>query len=306
MFIICKSCKKLVDTNKYDFCPRCGSNFNYGDNLTVANHTADYEEYERRMAEQQRTAVENRMNNPKELTRKETQRRLKNQANQAQGKKNGCSGCVAAVIVAFCFLGGLMGVIEEEEIDLSGLFGDEYSKVQETVEKYIEEEIPTDIYIDLPDELTNYTDTENTEAEEEVFPSYFAVVGETVYTENYAVTCTRVSLYESEFMPLEDGYKYISFDIVMENTSGRERSFFESVSCTVDGEKMPQTGFSGVYFPGMLKDGEKYEKSVIFKIPEDALYFDICYGDDVMIFTGELDIEGYSDEYSYDNGQYDY
>ena len=25
MFIICKSCKKLVDTNKHDFCPKCGS-----------------------------------------------------------------------------------------------------------------------------------------------------------------------------------------------------------------------------------------------------------------------------------------
>ena len=47
MLIICKSCKKIIDTDKHDFCPKCGSNFNYGDNLTVTNHTEDYEEYER-------------------------------------------------------------------------------------------------------------------------------------------------------------------------------------------------------------------------------------------------------------------
>ena len=208
MFIICKSCKKLVDTNKYDFCPRCGSNFNYGDNLTVANHTEDYEEYERRMAEQQRAAVENRMNNPKELTRKETQRRLKNQANQAQGKKNGCSGCVAAVIVAFCFLGGLMGVIEEEEIDLSGLFGDEYETTTKVTTEFNIEDypaltaIPDMLYIESKEEIV--TEPEEYDEYEDVYPSYFGIMGDTLVTEQYQISLKNMSYYDVSFLTEND------------------------------------------------------------------------------------------------------
>ena len=97
---------------------------------------------------------------------------------------------------------------------------------------------------------------------------------------------------------------------MLKNTSGSDRYFSPNISCFWDnGEERTEAvnaGFSALFFPGILEAGATYEASVIFKVPADALYFDITYNDEAMFFTSVWDIEGYSDEYSYDNGQYDY
>lgn len=293
MLIICKSCKKLVDTDKHDFCPKCGSNFNYGENLKIENHTEDYEEYERRMAEQQRAAVENRMNNTKQATKKETQRRLKNQANQAQGKKNGCSGCVAAIVIAVFGFGVLSGIIEESDFDIDEFLNEEFGTVQQTT-AYTVPEIP-DIYYDLPEFSDNYTDSQTTEEDS---PSYLVGVGETAYTEKYALTCTEVSLYENEFLPADEGYRYISFTLSLENTTDSSRMYFGNIRC-ISIEECAQAGFSGIFFPGELEAGGVYEKSVIFQVPEEEYFYDIYFDNEVIIYTSVADIEGYFDEYTY-------
>ncbi len=306
MLIMCKSCKKLVDTNKHDFCPKCGSNFNYGDNLKVTNHTADYEEYERSRAEQDRAAVENRMNNPVKPSQLETQRRLKNQANQAEGKKNGCTGCLVAVIVAFC-IG--MGIVSESAIDFENLFEERYGTAAETTAYQI---TTSDIYILLPDEINDYFETSVDYAEpeeEENYPSYFGITGETIYTENYALTLTEVSVYENEFLlsaDERDEYYYLSFNFRLENTTGKDRVYSGTFDCTAGSEDCAEAGFAGIFFPGQLEAGGVYEKSVMFKVPISEPFFDISFNDEVMIYASVSDIEDYYEKYDYYLEQYDY
>ena len=284
MLIICKSCKKIIDTDKHDFCPKCGSNFNYGDNLTVTNHTEDYEEYERRMAEQQRAAVENRMSNTKQATKKETQRRLKNQAKQVEGKKNGCSGCIGLFVLIVFGFGVLSGIIEEGDIDLDELFGDEYSTPAQ-----VTTEISADIYIP---EYTQGTEDDYSE-EDDDNPDYFILAGETAETGKYSLTCTEVAEYENSFIPPNDGYKYISFTFVVKNTTDSTRYYYESPTCVAGGEERGPVAVNGIFFPGQLDAGQTYEKSVVFEVPNEEVFFDIYYGNDVVIFTSVADIEDY-------------
>lgn len=275
MLIMCKSCKKLVDTNKHDFCPRCGSNFNYGENLKAVNNTADYEEYEHRMEEQQRAAVENRINNPKELTAKETQKRLKKQEDKAQGKKNGCIGCFAVVL----FLAVAFGtILSDEDIDLDELFADDYeAAVSVTVPE-------DDIYTEfVPDEYDDYTYTQ------------FILPGGTAYTENYTFSCTGVAEYENEFFKPDEGCKYISFTFKLENITDTTRFYYDSPVCMADGEEAAMAAFGGLFIPGQLEPGEVYEGTVVFQMPEHALFYDIYYGDDVVVYASISDIEGYED-----------
>ncbi len=291
MFIICKSCKKLVDTNKHDFCPKCGSNFNYGDNLTVANHTEDYEEYERRMAEQQRAAVENRMSSTKQATRKETQRRLKNQANQAQGKKNGYSGCVAAIVLIIFGFGVFSGIVEEGDIDLESLLWGDSAAEQETA-AYTSPVISFDVpdYVDIESVTDDYTDND-TEY------THYVLKGETAYTEKYSLTCTEIAEYENDLLPPSEGNRYISFTMVLENTTDSERFFYNSPSCVTEYGDATPAMFAGMFLPGRLEPGQTYESTVTFEVPEGAMYFDIYYGDDVVIYTSVFDIEGYDYEW---------
>ncbi len=66
MLKICKSCKALVDTNKHDFCPKCGANFNFDERKHIENSQHN-EKVEEKFAKQRREAVEKQMRNRKEL-----------------------------------------------------------------------------------------------------------------------------------------------------------------------------------------------------------------------------------------------
>ena len=303
MLIICKSCKKVIDTNKHDFCPRCGSNFNYGENLTTANHTADYEEYERRMAEQQRAAVENRMNNTEQATKKETQQRLKNQAKQAEGKKNGCIGCFAVVIFLIVYFGT---ILYDSDFDVDEFLYENFGAEPEITTNFNPEDYP--VFTAIPTDLI-YESIENEKEEEylppeteEDFPEYYILAGETAYTEKYAFTCTEVAEYENDFIPPDDGYKYISFTFTLENTTNEERSYYVSPSCLANGEDAEMVPIGGMFIPGILASGEVYESTVVFMVPENAVFFDIYYGNDVVIYTSVADIEGY--QFDEDDWQY--
>lgn len=288
MLIICKSCKKLIDTDKHDFCPKCGSNFNYGENLTVTNHTEDYEEYERRMAEQQRAAVENRMNNTKQATKKETQKRLKKQADKAQGKKNGCIGCFAVVIFLLASFGS---ILSDEDIDLDELFSDDYSTAAQTTAYTA----PV-ISFDAPD----YVDIESTDDEYDPAPYIGGGVGDTAYGDTYNFTLTELSVYENEFFPPSEGCVYMSFTLSLENTSDSSRLFYELPVVEANGKECNFAGFSGLFIPGELAPGEVYEKAVIYEVPTDTVFLDIYYGDETAIYILGYDIEGFEPDFGYE------
>ena len=55
--------------------------------------------------------------------------------------------------------------------------------------------------------------------------------------------------------------------------------------------------FTGMFLPGHLEPGQTYESTVTFEVPEGAMYFDIYYGDDVVIYTSVFDMEGYDFEW---------
>ncbi len=285
MLIICKNCKKLIDTDKHDFCPKCGSNFNYGENLTAITHTEDYEEYERNRAEQQRAEVENRMKQkPKKQsnTQRETQRRLQNQADKAQGKKNGCAGCVGAIVIAIFGFGVLSGIIEESDFDIDEFLNEEFGTAEETTAYTA----PV-ISFDVPD----YVDIESTDYDY-TYPQT-VLPRETAYTDKYSFTCTEIAEYENEFFKPDEGYKYLSFTFKLENTTDSTRFYYESPTCTADAEEATMAAFGGLFIPGQLEPGEVYESTVVFQMPEHALFYDIYYGDDVIIYASISDIEGY-------------
>lgn len=104
MLIICKSCKKLVDTEKYDFCPKCGANFNYSDNLNGDAAAENRKEYERNRNIERSYNRNNNYNAPKENIKLKTKYNTGNNVNNQNNNKKGCGGCLIAFIVVIIII----------------------------------------------------------------------------------------------------------------------------------------------------------------------------------------------------------
>lgn len=307
MLIICKSCKKVIDTDKHDFCPKCGANFNYNKNLTAVNHTEDYEEYERSRAEAQRAAVENRADPTKINTRRETQRRLKNASNKADGKKNGCIGCFGVLIAMVVIFSEVLEDSGESFETFLNSFSDELGIVGELADKYIDEETAafTTAYEVSPAETLEPPYEDEIVYDENGY--VIASTGETVYMEDYSITLSEISEYKNDVLEAPEGYAYLSFTLKLTNTSDSTRFFYESISLHAM-EDCALCPFSGLYLPGELEAGAEYERAVIFEVPRNALFLDLYYGEDVVFYGFAPDIEGYEPDWGYeydgDDSQY--
>lgn len=296
MKIICGCCKKIIDTEKHDFCPKCGANFNYSQALNVNTNTQQYEENQERINEERRNAVENKVN-----------KRVRNTPapNNSVGKKNGKGGCCAGCFVALViFFSVGVAVISDlsDEFDFESMF-------EEIHDTYTDPEYTTTDDYKKPDESKpEDIVTEDTKPEEKpeekpdvrpeiTNPDNFILTGETAYADDYSVTCTEVSFYESMIATPPEGVWYVAFDITIKNTTEKKQFYYPSIKCFVDDTRCNVLYLTGMFMPGELEADEEYSKRVIFEVPEDSIYFDIYVGDEVAIFTSIADIESLNPEH---------
>lgn len=334
MKIICNSCKAIIDTEKHDFCPRCGANFVYGERLKLDNSANVRDEFDEQQEELRRQQIERKIKSDEKSAHNHSEPRMsdnernaqweehrkyhqKNVAkkanNKATGKKNGCIGCFA---VAIFFIFGMGTVLEDvgEDIDLSDIM----ENIEDAVESFVEEETAdytTAYYVEeepvvtttIPEDLVYENGTAYFTDEDGygyyVYESYpeTASFGETAYTDTYSLTLNSLTIYESEHLkPPAEGNVYMRFRLELTNTSDSDKSFFNTISLEADGEKCDTASFSALYLPGELAPGESYESGIIFEVPKDAIFLDLYYGDEVIIYAITYDIEGYEPDFGYE------
>jgi len=330
MKIICNSCKAIIDTEKHDFCPKCGANFVYGERLKVDQSAnvrdealAQSEELNRRQVEQQ---IENNerishneahninqapppmrndidLNAQREAHRKYHQKNAANKANnKATGKKNGCVGCFA---VAIFFIFGMGTVFEDTGEDISDIM----ENIEDAFEDFVKEEtagttafnwddeIPA-VLTAMPDRLEEIVNSTTTE--EIDYTPNTALTGETVYTDTYSITLNEIALYENQYFVAPEGYVYMSFNLSLQNISDRDIFYYDILTLEADGLECAAATFAGIFLPGELAPDEIYEETVIFQIPADAIFLDLHYGDDVTLYGLTYDVEGFEPDFGYD------
>jgi len=325
MKIICNSCKAIIDTEKHDFCPKCGANFVYGERLKLDNSAnvrdefnEQQEELNRRQIEQKIKSNENAAQNQAEPRMSDSERNAqweehrkyhqKNAAkkadNKATGKKNGCIGCFAVVLF---FIFGMGNVLEDSGEDIS----DVMENIEDVFAEFIEEEtadyttaynwedeIPA-VITALPDELNEIV-YGSTQDEYDTTPNT-ALAGETAYADTYCLTLNNVSIFESQNLkPPAEGYVYMRFRLELINTSDADGLFYQPITLEADGVECNAASFSALYLPGELAPGESYESGVIFEVPKDAIFLDLYYGDELVIYALSYDIEGYEPDFGYE------
>lgn len=291
MKIICGCCKKIVDTEKHDFCPKCGANFNYSQALSVSSNAQEYEKHEEKLNEQRRNVAQNSINNPKK-----TAPVNQNTPNGKKKSKGGCcAGCFVALII-FLSVGFVIISDLAEELDFESFF-------EEVHDTYIDTDSTTPDYdYEKPDEskpaepTPDETTPDETDPEDDysnIHPDIIIFKGETAEMENYSVTCNKVSVYENKFVEAPEGSKYISFDLSICNITETNQLLYPSLRCFADGEACTVLYLTGVFFPGELEPGEEYNKSIVFEVPEDAVSYELYINNSVGIFTTIADVDGY-------------
>lgn len=290
MLIICKGCKKFVDTDKHDFCPKCGSNFNYGENLKADNHTADYEEYERNRNAERRAAAENKSNNRRLNTEAETKRRLRNASNKRDEKKNGAIGCFVAVVFVIIMFGKLIGSAGESFESFFSSFDEDLGEVGRVIDDYIEQEVS------------------DWESDTEIV-CITVGYGETAYRENINVTCDGAFYTPEEVVDrLPDGYTCVTFHLLIEKLSGTGNVFYfnNAVKLYTGLEECEQV----ISYELMNASAEVidepgyYDGYVSFIVPADAEEFSLIWYNNTEIVIKREDFEGDFGEYTDESDDY--
>lgn len=101
--------------------------------------------------------------------------------------------------------------------------------------------------------------------------------------DEYGVKVTKYEVVEDKFNDLEEGYEYVKFYLMVENTSNKQITK-EDVNCIVDG--VAQTNeFSSGYsdLPMFIARDLTVTGTATFAVPKDATSYDIRYGDYITI-----------------------
>ncbi len=322
MLYVCKSCKKIVDTNKHDFCPKCGANFNYSEGLNGGTRTEDYAEYERnreieeqlRQREEQNRQLEEHNKLLEEQNRQadvqgaqsepqrtqeyyhphhnhgatlraqqyETKRRLQAQQNKHDGKKNGCMGCLA--VAALIFFGGTSLVFGGVEALLEDIFEDsEYSDAFSEIGGYVDD------YIE--DETEDFfTDNEPQYAEgiiEYITDDELITVGINDYadTGRYMFCCNEIREGGvSEYSP-NDGKMFVTFHFEMNSICDETMYYYGYPTMYADGEEVNFYPLADepLFLAGALEPFTSYEGYMTYEVPIDTEVFEITYNNEVKI-----------------------
>ena len=284
MFIICKSCKKLIDADKHDFCPKCGANFSYADNLNGGTNSEDYKEYENNRNIERSYPENHNYNAQRENTRLETKRRIRNNANKQDGKKNGCIGCFVAVI--FIFIAGSSLITSE----FDDLFEESFRTPVREDEVY---EIPQMTTYDYEEFYSNYyfDELEGNDDIRKLTVGY----GETAWLDDVCVTCDEVAVVDDVDVPT--GYTPLSFRLYIEKFSGEGNVFYVRAGTKLyaDGEECMD--IYSYHYDGISADTISapgiYNAYVTFIVPNDTEIFTLQWYENTEIV---IENDGYTAE----------
>lgn len=335
MKIICNSCKAIIDTEKHDFCPKCGANFVYGERLKTDASSAVRDEAMAQSEELNRRQVEQQIENNERISQHEAEKRnspppmksetdrnaqweehrryhQKNTAKKADkkatGEKNGCIGCF---VVALFFVIGMGNILKDVDEDMD--FSDIMENIEDAVEDFVNEEaagttaygwdgeIPA-VYTSIPSYIVGEFGLGNiTSTTEEIDDTpNTALTGEIAYTDTYSITLKEIKLYENEAFAAPEGYVYMSFSLSLQNISDYDRFYYDILTLEADGVECAAATFAGLFIPGDLAPDEIYEETVVYQVPVDAIFLDLHYGNDVTLYGLSYDVEGFEPDFGYE------
>lgn len=102
-------------------------------------------------------------------------------------------------------------------------------------------------------------------------------------TSGYKAKVTKYEQTESFMKTTEEGYEYIKFYLIVENTSNKQIKS-EDVNCLVDGIAQDNDFSSGYStLPFFISKGLTVQGTATFKVPTSATSYDIKYGDNIVI-----------------------
>lgn len=102
-------------------------------------------------------------------------------------------------------------------------------------------------------------------------------------TSEYKAKVTKYEQTENFMKTTEEGYEYIKFYLIVENTSGKQIKS-EDVNCLVDGIAQDNDFSSGYStLPFFISKGLTVQGTATFKVPTSATSYDIKYGDNIVI-----------------------
>lgn len=308
MLFICKSCKKIVDTNKHDFCPKCGANFNYSEGLDGGTRTEDYAEYERnreheeemRRAEQQNRRIEEQNKQAEQQYQNisqphnhnhgatlraqqyETKRRMRAQANKQEGKKSGCIGCFSVIFII------AMAILDIFSVDFGDLadkftgnseYNDTYTQIGAYVDDYIDEETG-----DFFNEVTTaYTDS----TPDEVIGDGMITLGlnEFVAMERYIFGCDEVREGHVSLFEPDEGYMFVAFHFQIDSIHSDTMYFYGYPTLYADGIEMEFVALAEepLFMAGEMAPYTTYDGYMTYQVPVDTKVFEIVYNNEIKI-----------------------
>ena len=272
MKITCDYCGTLIDTDKYSACPNCGGA--YGNDQEVISekeklNRADDLYFQKKELENDRMRIENNNMIKNSVAGSKTV--------QTAAKAMGI-GCVMPIIVvcvtfAIVMIFAIAAVSSEKKAESSSSKREKEATTHSSIS--IEPVEMPDISIpEIPEISVPLIETKVT-----------AGLGEPAQTLNYSVTCDRYQSVDRWPYDPSEGYDFVSFHIIIENTGKEDYRPVEKIMCLVNGIMCDSQWDNDrkQLSSDPIPSGIKSEGNICFEVPVDAEYFDLKYGDYVTL-----------------------
>lgn len=248
MVISCDYCGANIDTNKYKVCPHCGASY-AEDKELIENKNKEKELKEIKIKQQQEKLEE---------------QRIKNEKLKKEIKNNKKTSPFSIIIILILLMFGISFLyIKMSETNLNK--NESYNKIENNNE-------------------TKYEEKENENIIEKPVEVGF---NEAAKLSNFTVTITEIKKVDKgNWMEADDGYMYVGFNFVVENTSDKELKLAtEDIYCLVNDILCEDFSFSNekCLESSKVPKGMKIGGYACFEVPIDAKEFIIKYGDYITI-----------------------
>ncbi len=257
MRIICEYCGAQFESVGNKVCPHCGASFEDNDTIEAQREKRKkLDEIEVRQRQMDLDEREHQMANA-EKQRKRIER----------NRKTMKAGCVYPVVIITALS------IAFTIFSLTGIFKDlsDWSSSDD------DSDFDSDIVMDMFDEVT-----------EEKAKTVKVGFNEVADMGDYTFVCDKIEETDRGAFKPTKGYMYVSFHLVIKNTSDEKIYPFSSVACSVDGVVCDETFVSEQkdFRPSSLPSGLSADGYVCFEVPKNAKTFELRYdGVDDSIVT---------------------
>ncbi len=249
MKIFCEYCGAQFESEVANFCPACGAAFS--DNDQIEHKLQHQKQLDRLEIEEQEMDLRERQ------AQIDTIHRRNRSANSAEKMSRGCLGAFIAcgVIIVLTGVGlAVLQVFSEMETE---------REERKTDTAAIAEAQPEEVDVPVSAGFNEYAQTVN-----------------------YSVICDSIEIVDRYPFEPTEGYEYVSFHLLVKNTSTEEIETTNDIICLADGiittytwhtdrKEMPEIA---------LPVGVSAEGYICFEVPVDAEQFELRYGDYVTIY----------------------